>query len=105
MQLGNLLYLLQFAFAAVIGIYFWNLLRSRRAARAAVDRVSQGGRWSGYGNSAPSSPRKKGNMTRRRSNPSGEELSEHLMPVWSPAKEFTAMPENKGNVAAFPQVD
>ncbi|HSW11117.1 MAG TPA: ATP-dependent protease LonB [Bacillota bacterium] len=41
MQLGNLLYLLQFVFAAVIGIYFWNLLRSQQGTRAAVDRESR----------------------------------------------------------------
>ncbi|MDQ7794324.1 MAG: ATP-dependent protease LonB [bacterium] len=41
MQLGSLLYVLQFAFAAIIGIYFWNLLRSQQGARTAVDKESR----------------------------------------------------------------
>ncbi len=41
MHLGSILYLLQFAFAAIIGIYFWNLLRNQQGTRHAVDRESR----------------------------------------------------------------
>jgi len=65
MPSGNLLYLLQFVFAAVIGIYFWNLLRSQHAARQTRNSC----RWT--------------------------RSSKLFMPAWRPAKEFTARPKNK----------
>ena len=41
MHLGNILYIIQFIFAVIIGLYFWNLLRSQHGNRSAVDRESR----------------------------------------------------------------
>jgi len=38
---GQLLYLVQFFFAVIIGIYFWTLLRNQQGSRVAVDRESR----------------------------------------------------------------
>jgi len=38
---GNILYIVQFAFAVIIGLYFWNLLRSQQGNKSAVDRESK----------------------------------------------------------------
>ncbi len=40
-QLGGILTLVQVFFAVVIGLYFWNLLRSQQSARSAVVRESR----------------------------------------------------------------
>jgi Lon-like ATP-dependent protease len=40
-NLSMILLLVQFFFAVVIGLYFWNLLRSQRTNRTAVDRESK----------------------------------------------------------------
>lgn len=40
MSLGMIITLVQFLFAAVIGLYFWNLLKSQQGSRVAVDRES-----------------------------------------------------------------
>jgi len=41
LHLGNILYIIQFIFAVIIGLYFWNLLRSQHGNRSAVDRESR----------------------------------------------------------------
>jgi len=41
LHLGNLLYIIQFAFAVIIGLYFWNLLRNQQGNKSAVDRESK----------------------------------------------------------------
>ena len=41
MDLSMLLMLINAFFAVVIGIYFWNLLRSQKTNRSAVDRESR----------------------------------------------------------------
>ena len=41
MHLGNVLTFVQFFFAVVIGLYFWNLLKSQQGNRVAVERESR----------------------------------------------------------------
>lgn len=38
---GNILYVVQFVFAVIIGLYFWNLLKSQQGNKSAVDRESK----------------------------------------------------------------
>jgi Lon-like ATP-dependent protease len=38
---GNALYLIQFFFAVIIGLYFWNLLRNQQGNKVAVERESR----------------------------------------------------------------
>lgn len=41
MAFGQILYIIQLFFAVIIGIYFWNLLRSQQGNRVSVDRESR----------------------------------------------------------------
>jgi Lon-like ATP-dependent protease len=41
LHFGNILYIIQFIFAVIIGLYFWNLLKSQHGNRSAVDRESR----------------------------------------------------------------
>ncbi len=41
MFFGNALYLIQFFFAVIIGLYFWNLLRNQQGNKVAVERESR----------------------------------------------------------------
>jgi len=41
MALGGILTLIHLLFAIVIGLYFWNLLRSQQGSRLAVERESR----------------------------------------------------------------
>ncbi|MHB9144071.1 MAG: ATP-dependent protease LonB [Symbiobacteriia bacterium] len=41
MGIGNILTLIQFFFAVVIGLYFWNLLRSQQGSKVAVEKESK----------------------------------------------------------------
>lgn len=41
MGIGNILTLIQFFFAVVIGLYFWNLLKSQQGSKVAVEKESR----------------------------------------------------------------